>query len=337
MSHVNVAFNSIKVPQYIFETAPHQPVWCISPILRRPLTDTFHEIWLDTNVVSQSTYNPNIAALVRVACAEKIALNPMFALAELHRSHEILAAGDLMLDKVPRFEEFYGYLFDMETVIGQSLHIGLNIEVDRLYVKRLADSALVIKYFYNKAGLSFEKRLEGFAKLVRDHLPYFAITFYVACLYFFAKEPSGKALFGKKLCSKIDGDMALLKDKKEENLERALNLGSDMALHTQATAYPVTAPPHRFRIPYIATSDKGLALLLREIGYQALSINSHKRIGQGWPAFREGGIMFSNCPPPAGDILERYLVDVPYVEERLTTLDAFAKAIASETFDHTKV
>lgn len=325
---------SLHIPQFSSELREGQSVWCISPLTRRPVMETFHEVWLDTNILSQSTPNPNIAALMQMVRREKMGVSVLLALAELHRRHGPIEANELMLDKVPRFERFYGILFNIYEVTKQSQTIPLHSKIDSEYVKQLADTLLLIKYFYKKSGLDFESRLRGFAKVVRANLPPFFITFYVACIYFLVKERA--ELFGGSIKKKVDSDMAIYEDP-TRNHTKAMNLASDLAMITQASAYCITRPPTRFRIPYIATSDRGFALLLREIAYVRLKINRQTKVGSGTPGFRPGGIMFAHCPPCARDIMKEYLPAVLVDHARLIPLNQFAENIAAGTFDHKKV
>jgi hypothetical protein len=90
--------------------------------------------------------------------------------------------------------------------------------------------------------------------------------------------------------------------------------------------------PVLFRVPYIATSDQGLALLLREIAYFGIDIENGK--GFGYPGFRAGGIIASYCPEAADTIVAQHLSNVPVDQIRLQKLDKVAEEILSGIFTY---
>lgn len=327
-----IKFEGIQTPTFCFDKPGNQPVTCISTFPYRPMQlQTYHEIWLDANILSQALAgrpNPNILSLVNVALENRFAINPMLALAEYNRGNDAMTAMEMMLARVPRMEEVYGFEFDMLAVTAQSAQLQIALDKDRQYIKSLSDLMIVIKYFFAKKNWGFKRRFETFARIVRAHLPSFVIVSYVACLYFFAKER--RDLFESSF-GKMQGDMYIHTDP-AENRKNADNLASDLAIFTQTTAYPVTKNPVLFRIPYIATSDEGLALLLREIAY--FRIYLEKGTGFGYPGFRQGGVMASHCPEVADVIVEKYLTDVPQEQIRMDKLDRIAEEILEGTFDH---
>jgi len=329
---MHLKFNGIQNPIFHFDQLGNQPVTCMSTFPHRPMQiPTYHEVWLDANILSQIPAvqpDPNIASLVNAALANGFGMNPILALAEYNRGHDPMTAMDIMLNRVPRMEQVYGFEFDMLAVTRQSTQLTLYVDNDRKYVKSLSDFMIVIKYFFAKKDWSFKRRFETFAKFIKGHLPFFRIVLYVACLYFFAKER--RDLF-KSSFAKIQEAMHVHEDP-IRNRKEADNLASDLAIFTQTTAYPVLNNPVLFRVPYIATSDQGLALLLREIAYFGIDIENGK--GFGYPGFRAGGIMASYYPEAADTIVAQHLSNVPVDQIRLEKLDKVAEEILSGIFKY---
>lgn len=329
---MRIEFNGITNPAFRFDQAGYQIVSCISTFPRRPLQlPTYHEVWLDANILSQAPAadpNPNIDLLIRNALQNNLGISPFLALAEYNRSHDPLTAMDMMLARVPRMEEVYGFHFDMLTVTTQSVQLPLHRDADLAYIKVLADLLIVVKFFYNIKDWGFKRRFEAYAKFVHRHIPSIMIVNYVACLYFFARDQRG--LFESSF-AKIQEAMHV-HPTEERNRKEAHNLASDLAIFTQTTAYPVVQNPPMFRIPYIATSDEGFALLLRELAYFRLDIDAG--IGHGYPGFRPDGVMYSHCPVSVGDTLKKYLINLPVEPWRKDSLSIIAEKILLGSFDY---
>jgi hypothetical protein len=252
----------------------------------------------------------------------------MLALAEFNRLHDPMTAMDMMLNRIPRMEEVYGFHFDMDKVTEASAKLILSKSQDLEYVKNISDITIVLKYFYSIPNWSFSQKLEGYAKLVNSHLPNFLVMFYVACLYFFAKH--NKRMFSSSI-GKIDQAMNFFKSA-VKNRKSSDNHASDIAMLTQTSAHPISPPPTKFRIPYIATSDEGMALLLREIAY--FGVDADK--GNGYPGFRLDGIIAQNFPETFNTIYRKYMIGIPIDLNRLDNLHETAESILAGNFDHKK-
>jgi hypothetical protein len=330
---MNIAFAGNIIPIQTFSAPGGQPVICASTYYKNPLLiPKFNEIWLDTNLVSQTGHNPNIASLVDFALKNKYHINPIFAIAEFNRGHDAITMTDMMLNRLPAMEERYGFpFFDLNQVTYQTARLpGVKVD-DQEYVKLLSDFMIVVKYFYSRSNWNFEMRLTAYAKLVKSSLPHVAIVFYVASLYYFAKE--NRNLFE----SSFPKVQEAMRDygSPESNRKEANNLASDLALFTQTTAAPVTFNPTMFRVPYIATSDIGLALLLQEICYFGINVKGGK--GFGYPDLRIDGIMHKHAFAAVRSIRDEHLLDLKVQPERVQVLSEIAEKILAGNFDHRKL
>ncbi len=331
---MRIEFNGIATPAFRFDQVGGQTVSCISTFPRRPLQlPTYHEVWLDANILSQAPAanpNPNIDALIRNALQNAFGVSPFLAVAEYNRSHDPMTAMEMMLARVPRMEEVYGFDFDMLTVTSQSAQLPVYRDADLAYIKVLADLLIVVKFFYNIKAWGFKRRFEAYAKFVNRHLPSIMIVNYVACLYFFARDR--RDLFESSF-AKIQEAMHI-HSTADRNRKEVHNLASDLAIFTQTTAFPVIQHPPRFRVPYIATSDEGFALLLRELAYFRMDITAGT--GHGYPGFRPDGVMSTHCPASVGNTLQTYLVNLPVEPWRKDSLSNIAETILLEPFDYEK-
>lgn len=329
---MRIEFTGKVIPVLTFSEEGGQSVTFASTFYKPPLCiPKYNEIWLDTNIISQREFNPNIASFVQMGIMCKFRINPVFALAEFHRGHDPITAADMMLNRLPRMEQMYNFTFDMDAVVHHAAHLPMMVDVDRAYIQNLSDMLLVVKYFYAKKDWSFEARLTAYAKLVKNHLPHFAIVFYVASVYYFAKQR--RDLF-ELTFPKVQEAMHV-HGSAEKNRKEADNLASDLAIFTQTTYAPINLEPTMFRVPYIATSDAGFALLLTELTYYGVNVENGK--GHGSPGFKIGGVMHNETFGLVRKIVNDHLTNLPTSPERLEKLRTVSSNILDGTFDHRKM
>ena len=318
------------------ETQVHQQVTCAAPLLARPIpAQTFHEIWLDANILSQAksaVRNPNVDAVISRGLKEGMKISPALAMIEFFSTNDIATAIDIIFKRLPVFEQLYECNFDMSEIAHLIERIPGYLGEVKTYRDGLSDYMIVIENYFNLKD-PWEVKCEKFARLMKEEdLPFFLITYLVGCLYFYIKDHREE--WPKEVFGKIQSDMKL---KKSAELARkaADNRASDVIYFTSSLLNPVTKDGV-FHVAHVATSDLSLSFILKEICY--IGIVFHKSLVTGLtacngvPAYRPGGISDTQIAPVVKANIATYLSNGVENTSQLQNLSRVANKILQETY-----
>lgn len=301
----------------------HRPVTLASPFIAKPVAcPTEAELWLDANIISQSTSrvpNPNITQAFDWAEKQGLTPSPTLALFEYFRTNPVDTAVDIIFKRLPIMEELYPVMFDLYTLGMQIDGIHNSYKEQKKYVKPISDYVIIIRHLYH-VKLPFRQKCILFAKLIQDRLPEFLICYLIGCLYFFVKDRNNRSYWPEEVFSKIQRDMLLIADPVKAR-SSADNLASDIAYISSPLLMPLTARKN-LRVAYIATSDAGLSFLLQEICYFAITIAG---VGHGNPGYRPTGLAYNLIGPLVWDCINQHLINEKVEGSELETLHDLAE------------
>jgi hypothetical protein len=303
---MDIDFDGEPIEIEVFETEKEDSVYCISPYLATTHQAQFKSsLWLDTNVMlrtASTNIKPNIQKLLAWANARGMDINLDLAIWELSRSIPI----DECLAKVEECTKALRMKFGLnvphEMWIRQTQYRYAHSAEFNKYIDEQTCYLIIIKYFYHLNG-AFEKKCELFASFIHDYLPLFRTTYLAGVLYFFAKQRGD--LFEKKIKRKWHSDMD--RGQSSTHLKQAKNAASDLVVITFVTYLPLIPLTSILNIPYIATSDHGLAGFMSEIGYNGINIGGPYSIGNAIVGYREKSIARSqNISAIADQLYEKF-------------------------------
>lgn len=276
-------------------TVKFQPIHLMSPFLSRPLySDAWyrpiehvrHEIWLDSNLLSQAkaaVRNPNLESLIWWGTMRNIKFSIAHATLEKLRTSSVSDANDMLFKSAIALNELYDINIDPEQLVQANLQFLPYLAEQQKYIDRLAYYIVLIRSgFMHKAGCA--RKCKSFVQYIAANLPKLIIPFFLGCLYFFVKDNRTKyQSFGK-----LQSDMNVTGDY-EKDWSSARNLANDFAIFTSSSLCIIPKDELSIRVPWIATSDAGLSLVLNELCYAVL--NLHEGVGNGIPYLRPSGLM----------------------------------------------
>lgn len=303
---MEIDFDGEPIEIEVFETEKEDSVYCVSPYLATTCQARFKSsLWLDTNVMlraASTNIKPNIQELLAWANERGMDINLDLAIWELSRSISI----DECLAKVEECTKDLRMKFGLnvphEMWMKQAQYRYVHSEEFDKYIDEQTCYLIIIKYFYHLGG-AFEKKCELFASFIHDYLPFFRTTYLAGVLYLFAKQRGD--LFEKKIKRKWHSDMD--RGQPLTHLKKAKNAASDLSVITFATYLPLIPFTSVLNIPYIATSDHGLAGFMSEIGYSGINIGGAYSIGNGIVGYREKSIARAdNISSIANELYEKF-------------------------------
>jgi hypothetical protein len=312
------------------------PIYCGSPFMGRPfLYPTTVEVWPDVNILAYAKNegtNPNISALSDWIRENKFGFNVLPAYLEHHRTNDTVTAWDIAKNSTNALHEKYGFHIDYLEFNKQSVEIPKVGVWNHEYTDRLAYFVVVIRYLYT-INTTFEKRCFLLAKMMGQKFPKAILVYLLACLYFYVKDNRREFPIA---FDKLQEDMQPGKDA-ADSWKRARNFASDISFFTQTSLYPIRPSPPRLRIPYIATTDPALVLILQQLCYLDVLVN--RSVGRGTPRYRPGSIAHDKLDQLTRNNIFKYIV--PFIEDNKSKNeqeDAELKNVANQilagTFFH---
>jgi hypothetical protein len=315
---------------------PALPIYCGSPFMGRPLLyRTVVEVWPDVNILSHAKNdgtNPNISALSNWINENKFGFNVLPAYLEHHRTNDTVTAWDIAKQSAVALQEKYSFHINYLQFNKTSFEISQLSDWNHQYTDKLARFVVVIRYLY-AANTSFEKRCSLLARMIGQKFPKALLVYLLGCLYFYVKE--NRTEFPVAF-NKLQEDMQFGKDA-ADSWKRARNFASDISFFTQTSLHPLEPAPPRIRVPYIATTDPALILILQELCYQEVFVSGS--VGQGTPRYRPGSIAHNKLDQLTRTNIFKYIV--PLVVENSSVnqqedaeLKNVADQILARTFSH---
>ena len=320
-----------------FETDKEDSIFCISPYLANPSQGKFQSsLWLDTNVMLRTTatnIKPNIQALLKWANDRGMSINLDLAIWELLRSKSLEECLARVEECTSALRVKFGLDVSQEMWIKQTQYRYEHTKVFDEYIDQQTRYLIIIKYFYHQSG-AFEEKCESFARFIHDYLPFFRTTYLAGVLYLFAKQKG--YLFEDKIKAKWQSDMD--RSQPSKHLTKAKNAASDLAVLTFVTYLPLIPFTSIFNVPYIATSDCGLAGFLSEIGYNGIHIGGPYPVGNGIVGYREDSIArVQNISSIANQLSEKFSFDKEPIDDdrnlRLKNLSNISEIILDHDFN----
>lgn len=297
------------------------------------LYPTAVEVWPDVNILAHAKNegtNPKIAALTKWIRENEFGFNVLPAYLEHHRTNDKVTAWDIAKKSTVALQEKYNFQRNYSEFTNKSFEIPYFSGWNHWYTDRIAHLVVVIRHLYS-IDTSFEKRCLILAKMIGQKFPKMLFIYLLACLYFYARDNRSK--FPAKAFDKLQEDMQFGKDA-ADSWRRALNFASDISFFTQTSLYPIQTSPLRIRVPYIATSDPALILMIQELCY--LEIFVSKGTGKGTPRYRPGSIAHDKIHRLTRDNVMTHIVpliiDNPDINEQE---DAELKSVATQILDGT--
>ena len=273
------------------------------------LYPTTIEVWPDVNILAYAKNdgtNPNISALSDWIRENRFGFNVLPAYLEHHRTNDTVTAWDIAKNSTNALHVKYGFHIDYLEFNKQSVEIPKVGVWNHEYTDRLAYFVVVIRHLYT-TNTTFEKRCFLLAKMIGQKFPKAILVYLLACLYFYVKDNRTKF---PNAFDKLQEDMQPGKDA-ADSWKRARNFASDISFFTQTSLHPIRPSPPCLRIPYIATTDPALVLILQQLCYLDVLVSGS--VGQGTPRYRPGSIAHDKLDQLTHNNIFKYIV--PLIEE----------------------
>lgn len=304
------------------------PIYCASPFMGQPLLcQTVVEVWPDVNILAHARVhgtNPNVTALSEWVRESKFGFDVLPAYLEHHRTNDTLTAWDIAKNSAIALHDKYGFEINHFELIRKSLDIPLYSLWNHEYTDSLAYFVVVIRYLYSTTT-TFEKRCSILAKMIGQKFPKFTMIYYLACLYFYVRD---NRLTFPDAFDKLQEDMQT-GDSIQSSWKNARNFASDITFFTRSSLYPIQPFPLRVRVPYIATTDAALILILQQICYTDVRVSGS--IGNGYLRYRPGTVADIKLSQLVKENIIRHIV--PFIVQddvRRQEEDAELKRVANE-------
>lgn len=277
----------------LYFASENKTLACITPFASPPLkSNDFHnnyshverKIWIDLNVLidaGKSEKDPLFQQLVEWSTAWNVPLDFDMAIYEKYRSSGV-DPFKFIVNDLQNIRHSYGVPFDDELIaLKCQLILGRTILYDDF--ANLTNIVVLIRWIFHKT-IEFDEKCKMLADYMMQEIIPSTTAFLVACLFFHVKEqPDQFKRFHKKLVFTdlaVSGDSAIDRTK-------AQNIASDIGMLTYASWPVLEFPTGGFPVISVATKDKVLAFLLKEVCFYELHVVNG--VAMPTPAYRFGG------------------------------------------------
>lgn len=284
--------------------------------------ETRTEVWLDLNILSNASApstHSNIKDLIEWAKDNDYAISLKMAIYEKYRTNHKNPI-EHILNSAKGLAERHGVSFDPSELQRQCRILARYASGSRDF-ETLTLSVIVVRMIFNSSG-SYQEKVNRLANYMARHIVPSTTVLLVSSLLFYLDEilePSSP------LRKKLRNDMKITGDASEDR-KKAHNIASDIGLFSFSSWPQFDFDNATFPIIGIATSDRILALLLREMCHCHIDVTGDTHLQT--PAYRLGSESEKNLNPLVKNLIRRFSeIDPASKSQRISNAERLADLI----------